>query len=73
MFRFILTAERSPFALPQTYVTRKTSKDFVYVEGPVVQLLKAVSSEVNMQENITIAERGKVFPELLDEIMKENV
>jgi len=66
-------AERSPFALPQMYVTRRTSKDLVYVEGPVVQLLKTVSSKVKMAENITIVQRDKVFPELFDKIMKENV
>lgn len=43
----------------------------MYVEGPVVQLLKTVSSKVNMAENITIVEGDIVFPELFDKIMKE--
>ena len=35
-----LTAERPPFALPQTYVTRKTSRNLVYMEGPVEDSVK---------------------------------
>jgi hypothetical protein len=38
---FILATVRPPYALPQTYVTRKTSKN---EEGPVVKLLKTLFS-----------------------------
>jgi hypothetical protein len=41
---FILAAVSPPYALPQTYVTRKTSKNLVHKEGPVVKLLKTLSS-----------------------------
>lgn len=42
------------------------------MEGPVVQVLQTLSRKANMAENITIAERDKVSPELFDKIMKEN-
>jgi hypothetical protein len=69
---FILTAEHPPFLLPPKNVTHTTSNHFVYVEGSVLRLLKTMSSEMNMTENVTFVERDKVFPELFEKVMKEN-
>lgn len=65
---FILTAEYPPFVVSVPHVTPNTSKKLVFEEGPVMRLLKTVSSKMNMTENITGVETDRVFPELFTKI-----
>jgi hypothetical protein len=67
---FILTAEHPPFLLHPQSVLMKTSKKLLYVEAPVMKLLKTVSSKMNMTQNMTFVERDKVFPELFGKVVK---
>ncbi|PNF30095.1 hypothetical protein B7P43_G03135 [Cryptotermes secundus] len=65
---FILAAEYPPFIIFLQHDARNTSKKLVFQEGPVMRLLKTVSSKMNMTENITGVENDRVFPELFTKI-----
>jgi hypothetical protein len=65
---FMLTAEYPPFVVPAGHVTHNTSTKLAFEEGPIMRLLKTVSSKLNMTENIMGVESDRVFPELFTKI-----
>jgi hypothetical protein len=65
---FVLISEYPPFLVALRNATQNTSSKLEFEEGPIMRLLKALSSEMHMTLNITGVEAARVFPQMFAKI-----
>jgi hypothetical protein len=67
----ILASEYPPFIVA-AQVTHNAPNSLAFQEGPITRLLTALSSKMNMTQNITAVPAERVFPELFTKITDGN-